>query len=257
MFLAILRFLFFLGYFLITLRLCSTTLHSLVLVMLLRLYLPILHSLVLITLLRCYGCTWLFYIPLFLLRYYVIMAALGYFTFHFSYTLLRCYGCTRPFYISLFVLLYYVVTAVLGYFTFLITLLRCYSCTRLFYISFFLLLDYIVTAVLSYFTFPCSYYFITLLWLYLAILDFLVLITLLCCDGCTRLFYISLFLLLYYVVTAVLGYFTLPFLFLLPYYIVLAVLRYFTFPCSYFFIALLRLYSAIFHFLVLITLLHY
>ena len=186
---------------------------------------------------------------------YVITAVLAYFTFTCSYyiitllrlylailhslvlvALLRYYGCTRLFYISFFVYfitLLWLYSAIL-HFLVRITLLRCYGCTRLFYISFFLLLDYIVTAVLSYFTFPCSYYFITLLWLYLAILDFLVLITLLCCDGCTRLFYISLFLFLYCVVTAVLSYFS--------------------FPCSYYFITLLGLYLAILHLFVRVSL---
>ena len=118
----------------------------------------------------CYVITavrlcWLFYVPLFSLRYY---------------------GCTRLFYIFCCC---YVITAVLDYFTFsvLVTLLRLYGCT-------------------NYFTFPCSCYGIKLLRLYSTILHFL-------------------FLSRYYVITAVLDYFTF-YTFRCSCYVITAVLGY-------------------------------
>ena len=146
-------------------------------------------------------------------------------------------GCTWLFYISLYLLLFYVVMAVLDYFTFpcsyfFFTLLWLY----LSILHSFCSISYVVTAALGYFTFPFSYYFIRLLLLYLAILHFLVLIT----------------LLHYYVITAVLGYFT----FICSCCIGKAVLA------GYFLrflvlITLLRLYSAILRFLVLVALLRF
>ena len=162
------------------------------------------------------GCTWLFYISLYLLLFYVVMAVLDYFTFpcsYFFFTLLWLYLSILHSFCSIS----YVITAALGYFTFpfsyyFIRLLLLYLAILHFLVLITLLHYYVITAVLGYSTFPCSYCFITLLPLYSAILHLFVHVALeklylpailyvsflLHCYGCTQLFYGSLFLLHYY-----------------------------------------------------------